>query len=243
MIHYWVCAWNQPMRTTSQLLQHDWSWQSLIALFPCLVLDVEIRDCPDRNAEHSLPARRAECTRYFSKLMAPWGRVSLLPRIITGKGAHQTLNWTILCVQEINLHFLSHWDLRIILASSIIYPDKHMNRIRSFLIWSAWSASTASILSMNKLYAQLHKILCMDVCMCVCSFVHDILNPFLLSGSDSKESVCNAGGPGSIPGSGRSPGEGNGNPLQYSCLENHFNRGAWWATVYGVAKIQARLSD
>ena len=50
-------------------------------------------------------------------------------------------------------------------------------------------------------------------------------------GSDSKESTCKAGDPGSIPGPGRSPGEGNGNPLQYSCLENSLDRGAWWATV------------
>ena len=55
-------------------------------------------------------------------------------------------------------------------------------------------------------------------------------------GSDGKESACNAGDPGSIPGSGRSLGEGNGNPLQYSCLENPMDRGAWWATVHGVAK-------
>ena len=46
-------------------------------------------------------------------------------------------------------------------------------------------------------------------------------------GSDGKESACNAGDPGSIPGSGRSPGEGNGNPLQYSCLENSMDREAW----------------
>ena len=46
-----------------------------------------------------------------------------------------------------------------------------------------------------------------------------------------------------IPGSGRSPGEGNGNPLQYSCLENPMDRGAWWATVHGVAKSRTRLSD
>ena len=45
---------------------------------------------------------------------------------------------------------------------------------------------------------------------------------------------------GSIPGSGRSPGEGNGNPLQYSCLENPMDRGAWWATVHGVTKSQTR---
>ena len=62
-------------------------------------------------------------------------------------------------------------------------------------------------------------------------------------GSDGKASACNVGGPGSIPGSGRSPGEGNGNPLQHSCLENPMNRGAWQAIVYGVAKSQTRLSD
>jgi len=48
----------------------------------------------------------------------------------------------------------------------------------------------------------------------------------------------NAGDVGSVPGSGRSPGEANGNPLQYSCLENPIDRGAWWATVHGVAKSQ-----
>ena len=62
-------------------------------------------------------------------------------------------------------------------------------------------------------------------------------------GSEGKASACNAGGLGSIPGSGRSPGEGNGNPLQYSCLENPMDRGACWATVHGVAKLQTRLSD
>ena len=62
-------------------------------------------------------------------------------------------------------------------------------------------------------------------------------------GSDSKESACNAGDPGSILGSGRSLGKGNGYPLQYSCLENSMDRGAWRATVHGVAKIQAQLSD
>ena len=62
-------------------------------------------------------------------------------------------------------------------------------------------------------------------------------------GSEDKESACNAGDPGSILGLGRSPGEGNGNPLQYSCLENPMDRGAWWDTVHGVAKSQTRLSD
>ena len=58
----------------------------------------------------------------------------------------------------------------------------------------------------------------------------------------SEESSCNAGDVGSIPGSGRSPGEGNGNPLQYSCLEKSMDRGAWRATVHGVAKSQTQLS-
>ena len=62
-------------------------------------------------------------------------------------------------------------------------------------------------------------------------------------GSEVKASACNAGELGSIPGLGRSPGEENGNPLQYSCLENPMDRGALWAIVHRVAKSQTRLSD
>ena len=62
-------------------------------------------------------------------------------------------------------------------------------------------------------------------------------------GSDCKAFVYSAGDPGSIPGLGRSPGEGNGNPLQDYCLENPMDRGAWQATVHGVAKSRTRLSD
>ena len=62
-------------------------------------------------------------------------------------------------------------------------------------------------------------------------------------GSEVKASAWNVGDPASIPGSGRSPGDGNGNPLQYSCLENPTEGGAWWATVHGVAKSWTRLSD
>ena len=62
-------------------------------------------------------------------------------------------------------------------------------------------------------------------------------------GSDYKESACNAGDLGLITGSGRSPGAGNSNPLQYSCLENSMDRGAWHSTVHGVAKSWTRLSD
>ena len=62
-------------------------------------------------------------------------------------------------------------------------------------------------------------------------------------GSLGKESACNVGDPGSILGLGRSPGEGTGNPLQYSCLENFMDRGGWWAPVHGVTKSQTRLND
>ena len=57
-------------------------------------------------------------------------------------------------------------------------------------------------------------------------------------GSGGKGSAYNAGDPGSVPGSGRSPGEGNGNPLQYSCLENPMDRGGWWAIVHGSHRVR-----
>ena len=57
-------------------------------------------------------------------------------------------------------------------------------------------------------------------------------------GSDGKDSACNEGDAGSIPGLKRSSGGRNGNPLQYSCLENPMDRGAWWATVHGVTESQ-----
>ena len=66
---------------------------------------------------------------------------------------------------------------------------------------------------------------------------------YLWGSSDGKEAACNAGNLGLIPGLGRSPGEGNGNPLQYSCLENFMDRGAWWAIVHGFTKTRIRLSD
>ena len=62
-------------------------------------------------------------------------------------------------------------------------------------------------------------------------------------GSEGKESACNAKDLGSIPGSGRSPGEGNGNQLQYSCLENPMDREVWQTTVHGIAKSRTRLSN
>ena len=77
------------------------------------------------------------------------------------------------------------------------------------------------------------------------SFCTDL--PMILEGfpggSEVKASAYITGDLGSIPGSGRSPGEGNGNPLQYSCLENPVDGGAWWAIVHGVTKSQKQLSD
>ena len=61
-------------------------------------------------------------------------------------------------------------------------------------------------------------------------------------GSNGKEFVHNVRNPGLIPGSGRFPGEGSGNPLQYFCLENSMDRGVWWATVHGVAKTTEQLT-
>ena len=57
-----------------------------------------------------------------------------------------------------------------------------------------------------------------------------------------KKSACNAGDPGLIPGLGKFSGEENGNPLQYSCLENSMDKGAWWATIHGAAKSQTQLA-
>ena len=69
--------------------------------------------------------------------------------------------------------------------------------------------------------------------------VNDHLVTGFPGGSEVKASAHNEGDLGSIPGSGRSPGEGNGNPLQYSCLENPMDGGAWWATVHQVTMSQA----
>ena len=69
------------------------------------------------------------------------------------------------------------------------------------------------------------------------------LNKGFPGGSEGKVFACNVGDPGSIPGSGRSPGEGNGSPLQYSDLENSMDGGAWGATVHAVTKSRTRLSD
>ena len=84
-------------------------------------------------------------------------------------------------------------------------------------------------------------IICFNATLSICPILSFPLG--FPGSSDGKASAYNAGDPGSIPRLGRSPGEGNGNPLQYSCLENLMDGGAWWATVHGVAKSWTRLSD
>ena len=75
------------------------------------------------------------------------------------------------------------------------------------------------------------------------SFTHVFINIDICSGSGGKESAWNTGDPVSIPGSGRSSGDGNGNTLQYSCLENPMDTGVWWATVHGDSKSWTWLSN
>ena len=77
----------------------------------------------------------------------------------------------------------------------------------------------------------------------ISTLAHSFYKTIFPGGSDGKGSACKMGDPGLIPGSGRSPGEGKGNPLQYYCLENSMDGGAWWAIVHGVAKSRTRLSN
>ena len=84
-------------------------------------------------------------------------------------------------------------------------------------------------------------MLCSSYCVNYCHMAKAYMG--FPDDSEGKESACTAGDPCSVPGLGRSPGEGNGNPFQYSCLENFMDRGAWWATVHGIAKNWTPLND
>ena len=78
----------------------------------------------------------------------------------------------------------------------------------------------------------------LDCCFCLADKSCPTLYTIFPGGSEVKVSASTTGDLGSIPGSGRSPGEGNGNPLQYSCLENPMDGGAWWATVHGSQRVR-----
>ena len=82
-----------------------------------------------------------------------------------------------------------------------------------------------------------------QIMICFWIFCETLVPSDFSGSSEGKESACNVGDPGSMPGLGRSPREGNGNPLQYSCLENPMDGGAWQATVHGVANSRTWLSD
>ena len=92
------------------------------------------------------------------------------------------------------------------------------------------------------------KVFCFLFLCCVIKCVLGVILSFPCS-SVGKESACSAGDLGSTPGLGRYPGEGNGDPLQYPCLENLMDRGAWWAAIHGVTKLlpssqtNSRLAD
>ena len=91
---------------------------------------------------------------------------------------------------------------------------------------------------MGEIFFLTGKLKCRILCLCT-TVLSTTLSKVIYGfpgGSDGKESTSNAGDLGSIPGSGRYPGEGNGNSLQYSCLENSMERGPWWATVHGVTE-------
>ena len=126
--------------------------------------------------------------------------------------------------------------------------SKGMNQITGYVLPVIFGSSPPLPLLLAK--ASLSSDLSLKITSCEKSQTHPtglITTRHIMGGfpgsSDGKASAYKAGDLGSIPGSGRSPGEGNGNTLQYSCLENPTDQGAWWATVHGVAKSRTRLSD
>ena len=112
------------------------------------------------------------------------------------------------------------------------------NRHKGFRIFcSAQTVITHSSAFFQKTYWHLFHHLFSPLCsLCPCEFI-TVYSFSFPGGSEVIVSACNTEDSGSTPGSGRSPGEGNGNPLQYSCLENPMARGAWWATVHGAQRV------
>ena len=138
-------------------------------------------------------------------------------------------------------------------VSDSLQPPGLAARQASLFITNSWSL--LKLMSIESVMPSNHLILCCPLSSCLQSFpasgesVHFSNMCYLLvhqsftGGSGCKTSAYNVGDLGLIPGSGRSPGEGNGNPLQYSCLDNPMDTGAWQAAVHGVAKSRTGLSD
>ena len=109
-----------------------------------------------------------------------------------------------------------------------ILPTSSNSSYRSLIYISSTKKHTSPLYNLPSCF---HSILCLSLKSAFSIFISSV----------SKESACNAGDPGFIPGSGRSPGEGNGNPLQCYCPKNPMDRGAWQATVHGVTRLGHNL--
>ena len=135
------------------------------------------------------------------------------------------------------LHLLANFFF--FTASCFSFTDTSPSSMRKFIIIHEMFPSPlyplCCFFSSHRRILEVHRSLSV-------SCVHPHMYLYITGGSDSKKSAHKAGDPGLIPGLGRSPGEGNGNPPQYSCLGNPMNRGAWGATVHGVTKRWTRLS-
>ena len=145
--------------------------------------------------------------------------------------------------------FIHKWVLNFVKGFSCIYWDYHMVLSFNLLIWCIALIDlhilNHCIPGINPTYSW-----CMSFLMCCYNLFAKILLRIFASmfisdefpgGSDGKASAYNVGDLGLIPGSGRWSGEGNGNQLQYPCLENPMDAGAWWATVHGVAQSRTQL--
>ena len=137
--------------------------------------------------------------------------------------------------------YYKNWQVKRKSLSFLWVPIQSIHMVNTQLMWLCFSSTSANKWRRNDrilLFCTSDWNHWSGKTINLCSKQEDFLG-----GSDGKEFACNAGDPGSIPGLGRSPGDGNGNPLQYSFLENSMNRGDWWATVHGVAKSWTHLSD
>ena len=148
---------------------------------------------------------------------------------------------------NIAIHILEQFKMRktFTLPSYIPFLNLFISLSRSkFMVYVICMVyvMTVFILGWKRQGTQNGMICIYDICSCrEKNFLFTLLA--FPGGSVEKESAYNAGDWGSKPGSGRSPGEENGNPLQYSCLENSMDRGSWWATVRGIPKSWTGLRD